>query len=97
MATGKLRLNVTSVTAETPLFRIPVGELLPATLFYLAAYAVNAKGRSDVALLEDIMLGDSEKHTGKVSVALDIRPPLTVVPLGCQLSILRSQWRATFF
>jgi hypothetical protein len=65
VTTGKLRLNVTSVTSEMPVFRIPVGELLPATLFYLAAYAVNAKGRSEVSLLEDIVLGDSEKHAGK--------------------------------
>lgn len=59
-----LRLNVSSVSIDLPIFRIAVADLLPATHFYLVAYAVNAKGRSEVFLLEDIMLRDSEKHTG---------------------------------
>lgn len=62
--TGNLRVNASSVSADLPIFRIAVADLLPATHFYLVTYAVNAKGRSEVSLLEDIMLRDSEKHTG---------------------------------
>lgn len=65
--TGNLRVNASSVSADAPIFRIAVADLLPATHFYLVTYAVNAKGRSEVSLLEDIMLRDSEKHTGKRS------------------------------
>lgn len=64
VATGNLRVNASSVSADVPIFRIAVADLLPATHFYVVTYAVNAKGRSDVSLLEDIMLRDSEKHTG---------------------------------
>lgn len=63
--TGNLRVNASSVSADVPVFRIAVADLLPATHFYLVTYAVNAKGRSEVSLLEDIMLRDSDKHTGK--------------------------------
>lgn len=62
--TGNLRVNASSVSADLPIFRIAVADLLPATHFYLVTYAVNAKGRSELSLLEDIMLRDSEKHTG---------------------------------
>lgn len=62
--TGNLRVNASSISADVPIFRIAVSDLLPATHFYLVTYAVNAKGRSEVSLLEDIMLRDSEKHTG---------------------------------
>ncbi|XP_014604552.1 PREDICTED: nephrin-like [Polistes canadensis] len=58
-----LRLNVSSISIDLPIFRITVADLLPATHFYLVAYAVNAKGRSEVFLLEGITLRDSEKHT----------------------------------
>lgn len=63
--TGKLKLNVTSVQPETPAFRVPVSELLPASHFYLLAYAANAKGRSDPSILEDVELRDSDKRRGK--------------------------------
>lgn len=62
---NSLRVNVSSISNELPLFRIPVSELLPATHFYLTAYAVNAKGKSEVALLEDIILRDSGKPAGE--------------------------------
>lgn len=62
--TNTLRVNVSSINPEAPIFRIPVADLLPATHFYLIVYAVNAKGRSEVSLLEDIMLRDSGKQTG---------------------------------
>ncbi|XP_014218538.1 synaptogenesis protein syg-2-like isoform X2 [Copidosoma floridanum] len=79
VASGRLRLNVSSVAPETPMFRIPVVELMPATVLYLAAYAANAKGRSEAYLIEDIALGDSEKHTdSSVSVV-----PLMLLTLGC--------------
>ncbi|XP_011303548.1 nephrin-like [Fopius arisanus] len=58
-----LRVNTTSISPELPLFRISIVDLLPATHFYLIAYAVNAKGRSEVSLLEDIILRDSAKQT----------------------------------
>ena len=64
VATGKMRFNTSSISAEMPIFRITVADLLPATHFYLRVYAVNAKGRSDPTLLEDILLRDSEKHPG---------------------------------
>ena len=63
--TNSLRVNVSSASPDIPLFRIPVGELLPATRFYLTAYAVNAKGKSEVFLLEDISLRDSGKPAGR--------------------------------
>lgn len=64
VVTGNLRVNASSISTDVPLFRIAVADLLPATHFYLVTYAVNAKGKSEVSLLEDIMLRDSEKHTG---------------------------------
>lgn len=62
--TNIIRANVSSIIPEAPIFRIPVADLLPATHFYLIVYAKNAKGRSDVSHLEDIMLRDSGKQTG---------------------------------
>ena len=65
VVSGKMKFNTSSVSAETPIFRIPVANLLPATHFYLRVFAINAKGRSDPTLLEDILLRDSEKHPGR--------------------------------
>ncbi|KAG7204013.1 hypothetical protein KM043_001875 [Ampulex compressa] len=80
--TGNLRVNVSSVLADLPVFRIAVTDLLPATHFYLITYAVNAKGRSEVSLLEDIMLRDSEKHTDSgVSMV-----PLILLLIGCLMA-----------
>lgn len=64
VASSLLRVNASSVSADLPIFRIFVSDLLPATHFYLRAYAVNAKGRSEVFMMENIMLGDTEKHSG---------------------------------
>ncbi|XP_008211195.1 hemicentin-2 isoform X1 [Nasonia vitripennis] len=83
VSSGKLRLNVSSATSEAPVFRIPISELLPTTLFYLVSYAANAKGRSEVSLLEDIMLGDSEKHTDS-SVSM---VPLILLLVGCLMAL----------
>ncbi|XP_070166329.1 protein turtle homolog A isoform X2 [Polyergus mexicanus] len=82
MLTGHLRVNVSSVSADLPIFRIAVTDLLPATRFYLLTYAVNAKGRSEVSLLEDIMLQDSEKHTDTGVSML----PLILLLIGCLLA-----------
>ncbi|CAD1469492.1 unnamed protein product [Heterotrigona itama] len=80
--TGNLRVNASSVSADVPIFRIAVADLLPATHFYLVTYAVNAKGRSEVSLLEDIMLRDSEKHTDTgVSIV-----PLILLLIGCLMA-----------
>ncbi|KAF3429254.1 hypothetical protein E2986_00747 [Frieseomelitta varia] len=80
--TGNLRVNASSVSADMPIFRIAVADLLPATHFYLVTYAVNAKGRSEVSLLEDIMLRDSEKHTDTgVSMV-----PLILLLIGCLMA-----------
>ncbi|CAL7949715.1 unnamed protein product [Xylocopa violacea] len=80
--TGNLRVNASSVSADVPIFRIAVADLLPATHFYFATYAVNAKGRSEVSLLEDIMLRDSEKHTDSgVSMV-----PLILLLVGCLMA-----------
>ncbi|XP_020289986.1 nephrin-like isoform X2 [Pseudomyrmex gracilis] len=82
--TGNLRVNASSVSADLPIFRIAVADLLPATHFYLVTYAVNAKGRSEVSLLEDIMLRDSEKHTDTgVSMV-----PLILLLTGCLLAFV---------
>ncbi|XP_029173199.1 nephrin-like isoform X1 [Nylanderia fulva] len=80
--TGNLRVNASSVSADLPIFRIAVADLLPATHFYLVTYAVNAKGRSEVSLLEDIMLRDSEKHTDTGVSML----PLILLLIGCLLA-----------
>ncbi|TGZ45921.1 Turtle-like protein A [Temnothorax longispinosus] len=80
--TGNLRVNASSVSADLPIFRIAVADLLPATHFYLVTYAVNAKGRSEVSLLEDIMLRDSEKHTDTGVSML----PLILLLVGCLLA-----------
>ncbi|XP_076765753.1 sidestep III [Xylocopa sonorina] len=80
--TGNLRVNASSVSADVPIFRIAVADLLPATHFYFATYAVNAKGKSEVSLLEDIMLRDSEKHTDSgVSMV-----PLILLLVGCLMA-----------
>ncbi|XP_014477343.1 PREDICTED: nephrin-like [Dinoponera quadriceps] len=80
--TGNLRVNASSVSADLPIFRIAVADLLPATHFYLVTYAVNAKGRSEVSLLEDIMLRDSEKHTDTGVSML----PLILLLIGCLIA-----------
>lgn len=66
VSNGKMRLNASSASTETPIFRIAVADLLPATHFYLRVFAINAKGKSDPTLLEDILLRDSEKHPGRI-------------------------------
>ncbi|XP_078035253.1 sidestep III isoform X2 [Augochlora pura] len=84
VVTGNLRVNASSISADVPLFRIAVADLLPATHFYLVTYAVNAKGRSEVSLLEDIMLRDSEKHTDSgISMV-----PLILLLIGCLMAFM---------
>lgn len=64
VSSGKMRLNASSISMEIPIFRIAVADLLPATHFYLRVFAINAKGKSDPTMLEDILLRDSEKNQG---------------------------------
>ncbi|XP_063233887.1 B-cell receptor CD22-like isoform X2 [Bacillus rossius redtenbacheri] len=61
--TMKLRLNTSA--ADQPAFRVSLGDLAPAQTptLHLVLYAVNARGRSEVAIIEDITLGDAEKRT----------------------------------
>ncbi|XP_076284192.1 sidestep III isoform X2 [Lasioglossum baleicum] len=84
VATGNLRVNASSISADVPLFRIAVADLLPATHFYLVTYAVNAKGKSEVSLLEDITLRDSEKHTDNGISML----PLILLLIGCLMAFV---------
>ncbi|XP_012269309.1 protein turtle homolog A [Athalia rosae] len=81
--TGNLRLNISSSTPDAPIFRINVADLLPATHFNLVAYAVNAKGRSEICLLDDIMLRDSEKHTDSSINVI----PLVLLVTGCLMAL----------
>ncbi|XP_012276028.1 hemicentin-2 [Orussus abietinus] len=83
VVTGNLRINASSISAEVPIFRIAVADLLPATHFYLVTYAVNAKGRSEVSLLENIMLRDSEKQT-ETGVSM---VPLILLLMGCLMAL----------
>jgi hypothetical protein len=64
--TMRLRLNVSS---DSPLFRLDLNDLLPAhtPTLHIVLYASNPKGRSEVAVLEDIALKDAEKRTGNVT------------------------------
>ncbi|XP_043483231.1 synaptogenesis protein syg-2-like [Leptopilina heterotoma] len=83
VSNGKMRLNASSASTETPIFRIAVADLLPATHFYLRVFAINAKGKSDPTLLEDILLRDSEKHPDSgVSMV-----PLILLLVGCLMAL----------
>lgn len=68
--TMRLRLNISSVNTDTPVFRIELSELLPSNddsfppTLRIVVYAQNAKGRSEKSILEDITLNDAEKRTG---------------------------------
>ena len=59
-----LRYNV---TAAVPLFRLEPGLLGPARTptLHLVLFSVNGKGRGPPAVLEDISLRSSERHTGE--------------------------------
>ncbi|KAJ8925413.1 hypothetical protein NQ315_009245, partial [Exocentrus adspersus] len=60
----RLRLNFSVPETDSPVFRLDLGELLPApTSLRILVYAQNAKGRSEKLVLEDIMLNDAEKRT----------------------------------
>lgn len=69
--TMRMRLNLSSTDTDTPVFRLDLSEMLPPTgegfppSLRIVVYAQNAKGRSERLVLEDIMLNDAEKRTGK--------------------------------
>jgi hypothetical protein len=56
------------MSSDSPLFRLDLNDLLPANTptLHIVLYATNPKGRSDVAMLEDIALKDAEKRTGNI-------------------------------
>lgn len=71
--TMNMRLNITSIHPDYPLFRLELADLLPISneipttgppTLHIAVYAQNAKGRSELTVLEDIALNDAEKRTG---------------------------------
>lgn len=68
--TMRLRLNISSVNTDTPVFRIELSELLPSNddslppTLRIVVYAQNDKGPSEKSILEDITLNDAEKRTG---------------------------------
>ncbi|KDR21494.1 hypothetical protein L798_04054 [Zootermopsis nevadensis] len=78
----ELRLNMSS---DSPLFRLDLNDLLPAhtPTLHIRLYASNPKGRSEVAVLEDITLKDAEKRTESVS---GDGGGLSVVPLAALLT-----------
>ncbi|XP_074104616.1 sidestep III isoform X1 [Cotesia typhae] len=81
--TNLLRVNISSISPEAPVFRIPVADLLPANHFYLMVYAINAKGRSEVSLLEDIILRDSGKQTDTGVSFI----PFLLLLIGCLMTL----------
>lgn len=75
--TTNLRLNLTSSNTDYPLFKLELSDLLPVSndihassppTLHIVVYAQNAKGRSELTVLEDIALNDAEKRTGTHSV-----------------------------
>lgn len=51
---------------EYPTFHLDLGELLPSPpSLRIIVYAVNAKGKSEKLVLDDITLNDAEKRTGE--------------------------------
>ncbi|XP_076268336.1 protein turtle homolog A-like isoform X1 [Rhynchophorus ferrugineus] len=74
--TMRLRINQTIGETENPLFHLDLGELLPSPpSLRIVVYAVNAKGKSDKLVLDDIMLNDAEKRT-------DGNSNISIVPLA---------------
>lgn len=65
----KMRLNLTSLSLEFPLFRLELNDLPPwegsPPALRLVIYGMNAKGKGEKVVLEDIMLNDAEKRTGE--------------------------------
>lgn len=82
--TMRLRLNLSS---SVPMFRVDFSDLLPTTAYtpmlHVVVYAVNAKGRSEAFLLEDIALKDAEKRTDSVTRADSGLTPLAVFGWLC--------------
>ncbi|GLV36527.1 hypothetical protein CBL_07976 [Carabus blaptoides fortunei] len=90
-STMNMRLNLTSVYTDNPIFRLELADLLPTTTtnepglggppptLRIAVYAQNAKGRSEVTVLEDIALNDAEKRT-------DGSTGISIVPLAALLT-----------
>ncbi|CAG9764806.1 unnamed protein product [Ceutorhynchus assimilis] len=62
--TMRLRINQTVGDTEYPTFHLDLGDLLPSPpSLRIIVYSINAKGRSDKLVLDDITLNDAEKRT----------------------------------
>lgn len=67
----RLRMNLSLPDNDAPVFRLDLGELLPSPpALRISVYAENAKGKSEEFKLDDIMLNDAEKRTGKIFLIL---------------------------
>ncbi|XP_047005128.1 nephrin-like [Schistocerca americana] len=86
---GGIRYNL---TAETPAFTLT--ELQPDISYWVAIFAVNAKGRSPPVLIEEITLRDAERHVepqedSECVPLRDMSPALTSYQNHC----LTNTWR----
>ncbi|XP_066249779.1 protein turtle homolog A-like [Euwallacea similis] len=60
----RLRINLTVTETDYPTFHLDLGDLLPSPpSLRIIVYAVNAKGKSERLVLDDITLNDAEKRT----------------------------------
>ncbi|XP_050293080.1 hemicentin-1 isoform X2 [Anthonomus grandis grandis] len=68
----RLRINQTVRDTEYPTFHLDLGDLLPSPpSLKVIVYAVNAKGKSEKLVLDDITLNDAEKRTdGSTNMSL---------------------------
>ncbi|XP_066149395.1 protein turtle homolog A-like [Euwallacea fornicatus] len=68
----RLRINHTVTETDYPTFHLDLGDLLPSPpSLRIIVYAVNAKGKSEKLVLDDITLNDAEKRTdGSNSMSL---------------------------
>ncbi|XP_065338452.1 nephrin-like isoform X2 [Cloeon dipterum] len=78
---GGLRYNITS---EQPFFVL--ADLEPGITFQLSVYAVNAKGRSQPTVLDEISFRDSDRHT--VSSAAISLSPIVGVGTGVAFTLV---------
>ncbi|XP_046401611.1 B-cell receptor CD22-like [Ischnura elegans] len=79
MPSAALRLNVTS--SRVPSFALHGLQLEPGVSFQVVLYAVNAKGRSDPALIDEVTFKGVAKYTGP-STSLPMSPVLTTLVIA---------------
>ncbi|XP_046402548.1 nephrin-like [Ischnura elegans] len=82
------RLRANATRRDAPLFRL--ADLAPGASLRLVLYAVNAKGRSEPTVIEDVSLWDAEKRTDSASSggaeSLGVLPLLALL-LGALLAL----------